>query len=178
MPAAFRAWLTKHHRGTDELLVGFYKRDSGEPSITWPQAVDQALCFGWIDGVRRRIDDTSYSIRFTPRRPASIWSTINIARVAELAEQGLMRPAGTEAFSKRSEGKSRIYSYERKVDAALDAEHQKLLEANRRAWAFFQTLPPWWRRRAIHRVVSGKREETRIKRLKALIDECENGRRD
>ena len=177
-PVAFRAWLTKHHQNAEELLVGFYKRDSGKPSITWPEAVDQALSFGWIDGVRKRIDDTSYTIRFTPRRPGSIWSAINIARIAELRAQGLMHRAGLDAFARRSEHKSRIYAYERKDDAELNAADQKLLQSNKKAWAFFQTLPPWYRRRAIHRVVSAKKEETRIKRLNALIEDCARERRD
>src|SRR5258708_38769425 len=111
-PAAFRQWLEKHHERAIELLVGLYKKGSGRPSITWPESVDQALCFGWIDGVRRRIDDVSYSIRFTPRKPARTWSAINISRVAELTKRDLIRPAGLQAFARRSEEKSRIYAYE------------------------------------------------------------------
>src|SRR5216683_1751207 len=114
-PAAWRDWLEKHHDRRQELLVGFYKKDSGKPSITWPESVDQALCFGWIDGVRRRIDDVSYSIRFTPRKRSSNWSAINIRRVADLTKLGLMRPAGLKAFEGRSEDKSRIYAYENAV---------------------------------------------------------------
>jgi uncharacterized protein YdeI (YjbR/CyaY-like superfamily) len=177
-PAGFRAWLTKHHLTAGELLVGFHKKGSGKASITWPESVDQALCFGWIDGVRRRRDDTSYTIRFTPRRPGSIWSAINIARVTELNGLGLMHQAGLRAFAGRSEEKSRIYSYEQAYGAILDEEHQELLQANKKAWVFFQTLPPWYRRRAIHRIISAKKAETRIKRLNALIEDCARGRRD
>jgi uncharacterized protein YdeI (YjbR/CyaY-like superfamily) len=176
-PLAFRAWLEKHHQSIEELLVGFYKKGSGKPSITWPESVDQALCFGWIDGVRKRIDDVSYTIRFTPRRPGSTWSAVNIKRVAELTEQGLMRPAGLAAFERRSEAKSRTYAYEQEHGAALDEEYQKELEADEKAWAFFQAQPPWYRRTAIHRVVSAKQEETRKRRLQALIEASAAGRR-
>src|SRR5882672_10237126 len=113
-PTAWRDWLEKHHAGQKELLVGFYKKDSGKPSITWPESVDGALSYGWIDGVRRRIDDISYSIRFTPRRPRSIWSTVNIKRVQDLTRDGLMRPAGIRAFEAREEARSGVYSFEQK----------------------------------------------------------------
>lgn len=137
-PLAFRAWLETFHARKDELLVGFYKRDSGKASISWPESVDQALCFGWIDGVRKRIDEERYSIRFTPRRPTSIWSAVNIKRVAELTEQGHMQPAGRAAFELRTEAKSRIYAYENSSATVLSADYQKKLLANKRAWAFFQ----------------------------------------
>jgi uncharacterized protein YdeI (YjbR/CyaY-like superfamily) len=175
-PAAFRAWLKKHHASATELLVGFYKRDSGKPSITWPEAVDQALCFGWIDGVRKRIDDVSYSIRFTPRKAVSNWSAINIARVAELTKLGLMQPAGLRAFEKRREDKSAIYSYENAV-RTLDPADEKTFRANRKAWQFFNAQPPWYRRVCIYWVTSGKKEETRARRLATLIDDSANGRR-
>ncbi len=160
-----------------ELLVGFYKRDSGKPSITWPESVDQALCFGWIDGVRRRLDEVSYTIRFTPRRTGSNWSAINIRRVEALQAEGLMHPAGLTAFAKRSDDKSRIYSYEQRHTAKLDPEHQKKLEGNRKAWAFFQAQPPGYQRLMTFWVVSAKKEETRLKRLQRLIDESAKGRR-
>ena len=140
-----------------ELLVGFYKRDSGKPSITWPESVDQALCYGWIDGVRKRIDDVSYSIRFTPRRAGSIWSSINIKRVGELEALGHMHEAGLAAFAKRSEEKSRIYFYEQRHSARLDPEHQKRLERNRKAWIFFQAQPPGYQRLMAFWVVSARR---------------------
>jgi uncharacterized protein YdeI (YjbR/CyaY-like superfamily) len=176
-PSAFRAWLEKHHLGAKELLVGFHKKGTGTRSVTWPESVDQALCFGWIDGVRKRLDDERYTIRFTPRRPASTWSTVNIKRVAELEKLGLMRPAGLAAFDRRSEEKSRIYSYEQRYTATLEDAHLKRLKSNKKAWAFFQAQPPWYRRVAIYRVVSAKKEETRLKRLDALIAAFAKGRR-
>lgn len=159
------------------MLVGFYKRDSGKPSITWPESVDQALCFGWIDGVRRRVDEVSYTIRFTPRRAGSNWSTINIKRVGELEALGHMHEAGLAAFAKRSEEKSRIYAYEQRFHSKLDPEQEKKFRANRKAWTFFQAQPPWYRRNVTYYIVSAAREETRAKRLQRIIDESAQGRR-
>ena len=176
-PQAFRQWLQKHHRTAEELIVGFYKRNSGKPSITWPQSVDQALCFGWIDGIRRRVDDEVYTIRFTPRRPQSVWSSVNIKRVPELEKLGLMRPAGRAAFAKRDDEKSRIYSYEQRFHAKLEPHHRRALEANSRAWAFFQAQPPWFQRQVTYWIVSAKTEETRLRRLQKLIDDAARGRR-
>jgi uncharacterized protein YdeI (YjbR/CyaY-like superfamily) len=141
-PARFRKWLEKNHETASELLVGFQKRDSGKPSMTWPESVDQALCFGWIDGVRRRIDDTSYSIRFTPRRRTSIWSRVNIGRFEELKGLGLMAPAGLRAFQRREEKQSGVYEYENSPKA-LDRAIEKKFRANRKAWEWFgtQALP-------------------------------------
>jgi uncharacterized protein YdeI (YjbR/CyaY-like superfamily) len=139
--AGFRRWLEKHHESSKELLVGFYKKGSGRPSINWPESVDEALCFGWIDGVRKRIDDVSYTIRFTPRRPASIWSAVNIKRVHELIDQGLVRPAGLKAFEARKEYRSGIYSYEQRSEKFPDA-YAKPFKKNKEAWAFFQAQPP------------------------------------
>ena len=175
-PEAFRAWLEQHHASAQELWVGFYKKDSGKPSITWPEAVDEALCFGWIDGLRKSIDDISYTIRFTPRRPRSTWSAVNISRVAELTEQGRMRPAGLEAFAQRSEEKSGIYAYEQRENAALDATGEQQFRANAQAWDFFQAQPPSYRKTAIWWVVSAKQEATRRKRLATLIDDSAHGR--
>ena len=176
-PAAFRAWLEAHHATTTELLVGFYKRGSGKPSITWPESVDEALCFGWIDGVRRSIDDERYTIRFTPRKARSTWSAINIKRVAELTKLGRMQPAGMEAFARRSEARSQIYSYEQRAEVALDDEFERAFRANRRAWEFFQGQPRWYRRTATHWVMTAKKEETRRKRLATLIADSANGNR-
>ncbi|HEX3462626.1 MAG TPA: YdeI/OmpD-associated family protein [Candidatus Elarobacter sp.] len=173
--AAFRAWLEEHHETADELLVGFHKKASGKPSITWPQSVDEALCFGWIDGVRRTLDETSYTIRFTPRRERSVWSDINIRRAKELVEQGLMRPAGLRAFDKRDEAGA-AYSYQRRQAAELDAESEGAFRANAAAWAYFQSRPPWYRRTAIHWVVSAKKDETRRSRLATLIDDSAHER--
>lgn len=167
--AAWRAWLEKNHAVKTELLVGFYKRGSGRPSMTWPESVDQALCFGWIDGVRRRIDDESYSIRFSPRKPRSIWSVVNVNRVAELTGLGLMREAGLKAFASRAQERSGIYSFEQE-HIAFDPVHEKVFHAHTAAWEFFQTQPAWYRRAATWRVVSAKKEETRQKRLAALIE--------
>jgi uncharacterized protein YdeI (YjbR/CyaY-like superfamily) len=175
-PPAFRRWLVKNHETASELLVGFYKRDSGKPSITWPESVDEALCFGWIDGVRRRIDDESYSIRFTPRRKRSIWSAVNIRRATELGKLGLMQPAGLRAFEARTENKSRLYSYESETKTLPPAADRKF-RANKRAWRYFSDQPPGYRRIAIHWVVSAKKEETRERRLATLIEDSANERR-
>jgi uncharacterized protein YdeI (YjbR/CyaY-like superfamily) len=175
-PAAFRKWLARNHDRATELLVGFYKKDSGTPSITWPESVDQALCFGWIDGVRRRIDDVRYSIRFTPRKRISNWSAINIARVAELTALGLMEPAGLRAFAQRREDKSAIYSYENAVRTLSPAD-EKTFRARRKAWEFFNAQPPSYRRVAIYWISSAKKEETRARRLATLIEDSANERR-
>jgi uncharacterized protein YdeI (YjbR/CyaY-like superfamily) len=171
--AHWRAWLESNHDREKELLVGFYKVDSGQRSITWPESVDGALCFGWIDGVRRRIDAASYSIRFTPRKPRSIWSTVNINRVAELMGQGLLHPAGVKAFAARQDARSGIYAFEQE-DIRFEAAQEDLFRANQEAWIFFQTQPAWYRRTATWRVVSAKKEETRLRRLAALIEDSGN----
>src|SRR5262249_32942816 len=168
-PAKFRAWLERHHAVRTELVVGFYKRDSGKQSITWPESVDEALCFGWIDGVRRSVGSDAYTIRFTPRKASSIWSAINVGKVAELTKQGKMREAGLRAFAARTAAKTGVYSFERKEAAKLSAAQEKTLRANRRAAAFFDAQPPWYQRTATHWVISAKREETRERRLRQLI---------
>jgi uncharacterized protein YdeI (YjbR/CyaY-like superfamily) len=169
----FRKWFVKNHDKAAELLAGFYKKSSGKPSITWPESVDEALCFGWIDGIRRNIDDVSYSIRFTPRRRGSIWSAVNIKRAGELRKLGLMQPAGMKAFEKRDEKKSKLYSYENK-DKVLSVDYEKKFKANKKAWAYFKSQPPWYQRTASHWVISAKQEETRLRRLEALIKDSEN----
>jgi uncharacterized protein YdeI (YjbR/CyaY-like superfamily) len=175
-PADFRAWLERHHDSVSELLVGFHKTGSGRPSITWPEAVDQALCFGWIDGVRRRIDDASYSIRFTPRTPRSTWSAVNVERMKELVDQGLVAPAGLAAFERRADDRTAIYSYEQRRNARLEPEQERRLHADQRAQAFFEAQPPSYRRAAIHWVTSAKRAETRERRLAQLIECSAAGR--
>jgi uncharacterized protein YdeI (YjbR/CyaY-like superfamily) len=175
-PAELRHWLAKHHAAAAELWVGFYKVDSGKPSVTWSESVGEALCFGWIDGVRKRIDELSYTIRFTPRRPGSTWSAINIRRVIELGEQGLMRPAGRKAFQARKESKSGIYSYEQRP-STIPEPYQQKLRKNRRSWEFFQAQAPWYRKTAGWWVISAKKEATRLRRLEQLIEDCANGRR-
>jgi uncharacterized protein YdeI (YjbR/CyaY-like superfamily) len=175
-PDEFRAWLAEHHDSAREVLVGYYKASSGRPSITWPQSVDEALCFGWIDGVRRRIDDERYLIRFTPRKPGSTWSAVNVERIKELTELGLMRPAGLNAFQERVEARTGVYAYEQRDAAALDDAEDREFHANPQAWGFFQACPPSYRKAAIWWVVSAKKPETRRKRLATLIDDSANGR--
>jgi uncharacterized protein YdeI (YjbR/CyaY-like superfamily) len=174
-PADWRAWLEKHHADTEELWVGFYKRDSGRPSITWPESVDGALCFGWIDGVRHSIDDISYMNRFTPRKPRSAWSAVNIRRDQELKKLGLMHPAGLAAFEKRQDDRSAIYSYEQRKRAELPPNYEKQFRANPKAWTYFQSQPPWYRRTSTYWVISAKKEETKLKRLKILIECSQQG---
>jgi uncharacterized protein YdeI (YjbR/CyaY-like superfamily) len=175
-PADLRRWLKKNHAKVAELWVGFHKKGTGRPSITWPEAVDEALCFGWIDGVRYRIDDSSYRIRFTPRKPKSIWSNVNVKRVAALKNLGRMLPAGLAAFAKADPKRAGVYSFERK-NAALGAAYEKQFKANKKAWEFFRSLAPSYQRLATWWVISAKREETRRRRLDSLIARCAAGRR-
>ncbi|MGH7482117.1 MAG: YdeI/OmpD-associated family protein [Longimicrobiales bacterium] len=175
-PAAFRAWLEENHATADVLWVGFHKKATGRPSITWPQSVDEALCFGWIDGIRKSIDDEAYAIRFTPRKPNSTWSRVNARRAEELLGEGRMRPAGVAAFEKRDARKTETYSYERE-NAAFGPEQEERMRANGAAWAFFSAQPPGYRKLATHWVVSAKREPTRERRLQALIADSAAGRR-
>jgi uncharacterized protein YdeI (YjbR/CyaY-like superfamily) len=173
----FRDWLEKHHADTSELWVGFHKKDSGRRSITWPESVDEALCVGWIDGLRKSIDAHSYMIRFTPRKPGSIWSAVNTRRAGELLEAGRMRPAGRRAFERRDPKKTNLYSFEQRQAAELDPESAKRLEANRVAWKFFQSQPEGYRRTAIFWVMSAKQAETRARRLETLIRDSTAGLR-
>jgi uncharacterized protein YdeI (YjbR/CyaY-like superfamily) len=166
-PLAFREWLTRHHETERELLVGFFKKGSGEPSITWPESVDEALCVGWIDGIRKRIDDRSYTIRFTPRKPGSIWSKVNISRARELIEQGRVHPAGLAAFEARRENRSGVYSYEQRRPQ-LEPPYDQLLRQDKAAWDFFQSQPPSYRKAVSWWIVSAKREDTRLRRLEKL----------
>jgi uncharacterized protein YdeI (YjbR/CyaY-like superfamily) len=175
-PTALRRWFAKHHASEDVLWVGFHKKESGEPSITWPESVDEALSVGWIDGIRKRIDDQRYTIRFTPRRRGSVWSAINIARVEELMRAGRMQPAGLEAYAARRENRSGIYSYEqRTVD--LPEPYAGVLRTHKPAHAFFTAQPPSYRKLACWFVVSAKKEETRAARLTKLIEMCAAGKR-
>ncbi|MBS1792505.1 MAG: YdeI/OmpD-associated family protein [Acidobacteria bacterium] len=172
----FRRWLEENHETASELAVGFYKVGSGKPSLTWSESVDQALCFGWIDGVRHTIDAESYRIRFTPRRAGSNWSAVNIKKIAELTEKGLMRPAGVRAFENRTEDRSAVYAYENKPEK-LPAEYETVFRENEPAWTFFEKQPNGYRRTAMYWVLSAKQEETRRKRLAKLIAESAAGRR-
>lgn len=164
----FRKWLEKYHNKATELFVGFYKVDSGKPSMTWTQSVDEALCFGWIDGVRKSIDEYSYFIRFTPRKPKSIWSAVNIQKIEELTKQGLMQPAGLASFENRKENKSKIYSYEN-AEVKFSSEFEKQFKANKKAWEYFQSLAPSYRKPSTNWVMSARQETTKLKRLNELI---------
>jgi uncharacterized protein YdeI (YjbR/CyaY-like superfamily) len=176
-PEDFRAWLAENHERETELLVGFYKVGSGKPSITWPQSVDEALCYGWIDGVRRSLGEEAYTIRFTPRKQKSTWSAVNIARVGELIETGRMQPAGLKAFHAREESNSRIYAYENPNKAVFDPALEERFRANEAAWSFFQAQPPGYRKTCTHWVTTAKQEATRLRRLDQLIADSAGGRR-
>ena len=176
-PADWRDWLAANHDKESELLVGFYKRDSGKPSITWPESVDQALCFGWIDGIRKSVDAESYTIRFTPRKPSSNWSGVNIKRFGELSEQGLVHPAGQAAFDKRKDETSNVYSYEQRDKIELDETFVQQLKANLKAYEFFKAQAPSYQKAVRHWIMSAKRPETQQKRLETLIDDSANERR-
>ena len=171
-PSQFRKWMEKHHDKVSELWVGFYKKDSGKDSITWPQAVDEALCFGWIDGIRKAIDSVSYMIRFTPRKSTSIWSAVNIKRAKELMELGLMHPAGIAIFKNRDERKANRYSFEQK-SVKLDENYEKKFRENKKAWDHFQSMAPSYRKTASWWVMSAKQEETRLRRLNILIKDSQ-----
>ncbi|MHB1224787.1 MAG: YdeI/OmpD-associated family protein [Gemmatimonadaceae bacterium] len=175
-PADFRAWLAAHHDSSDELVVGFHGEGSGTPSMSWPEAVDEALCHGWIDGVRRRVDDTRYTIRFTPRRPRSTWSAVNVARVAALTAEGRMQPAGLAAFDRRAPERTGTYAYEQRREAALDPDQEAIFRDAEAAWEFFQSRPASYRRTLTWWVVSAKRAETRRRRLDTLVAACADGR--
>jgi uncharacterized protein YdeI (YjbR/CyaY-like superfamily) len=176
-PAQFRAWLTKNHATANEVGVVLHRKGSGKPSVTWSEAVDEALCFGWIDSVARRLDETSRVQRFTPRKPKSNWSAVNIKKVGELTARGLMTPAGLAAFARRDEARSRVYSYENRHLATLDPERGALFQADAAAWEFFSKQAPSYRQTAIYWVMNARREETRTRRLGRLIDVSTHGRR-
>ena len=175
-PDEFRAWFAENHERESELLVGFYKVGTGRPSITWPESVDEALCYGWIDGVRRSLGEEAYTIRFTPRKQKSTWSAVNIKRVGELMELGRMQPAGLKAFHAREESNSRIYAYENR-GVPFDPALEERFRANEKAWDFFQAQPPGYRKTSTYWVMSAKQEPTRLRRLDQLIADSENGRR-
>lgn len=175
-PAAWRGWLAKNHGGKTELWVGFHKRATGKPSLTWPQAVEQALAFGWIDGLRQSVDAERYRIRFTPRKPGSNWSAINVRTAERLIETGEMAPAGKAAFEARLAHRTAVYSFEQRQEAKLPPAMQRALRANAEAWAFFQAQPPWYRRTAAFWVTSAKKEETRELRFAQLLESSAAGR--
>jgi uncharacterized protein YdeI (YjbR/CyaY-like superfamily) len=175
-PEEFGAWLEEHHDTAGELWVGFYKKGSGKPSITWQESVEQALIFGWIDGVRHSLGGDSYTNRFTPRKPTSNWSLINVAKVEELKRRGLMAPAGLRAYEARTPERTGVYSSEREQPARLPPEQERRFRANPAAWDWFSARPRGYRRTATHWVVSAKREDTRLRRLQQLIDCSAEGR--
>lgn len=176
-PEAFRHWLQAHAANGRELLVGFHKVGSGQPCMTWSESVDEALCFGWIDGVRRRIDEHTYSIRFTPRKPSSIWSAVNIAKMEQLQAAGRMTPAGLQAFAYRKAGKSAIYSHEQAAPAELPAAQLREFRRHKKAWQFFEATPPGYKKTLLHWVTSAKRPETRDSRFAQLLAACMAGER-
>jgi len=174
--SVFREWLEKHHAKAHECWVGYYKKDSGKPSMTWPESVDEALCYGWIDGVRKSIDDVSYKIHFSPRKPGSIWSSVNIKRAQALIGQRRMQPVGLKAYQDRKENKSGIYSYEQR-SVELEEPYNRLLKKKRTAWSYFQAQPPSYRKAVSWWIISAKKEETRLKRLEKLIAYSGQGQR-
>lgn len=175
--SAFRHWLEANAAAASELLVGFYKVGSGRPSMSWSASVDEALCFGWIDGVRKRIDDQQYSIRFTPRKQGSIWSAVNIARMAALRAQGRMTPAGERAFAARTDAKSVVYAYEQPAAAALSAAELQAFQQDARAWRFFEGTPPSYRKVVLHWVTTARKAQTRAMRFARLLQACAAGQR-
>lgn len=172
----FRKWLEENHTREKEVVVGFYKKSTGKPSMNWSESVDQALCFGWIDGVRRSLDPESFSNRFTPRKPSSNWSLINIKKVEELTKAGLMTPAGQKAFEARKEDKTGIYSHE-KEHIILDPAYEQEFKTHEKAWDFFKKQAPSYKRTIIHWLMSAKQEKTRLSRLEKVIHESEQLKR-
>ncbi len=176
-PQGFRDWLSEHHGSEAEVFVGYWKKATGRQTMSWSEAVDQALCFGWIDGVMRKIDDERHMQRFTPRKPGSNWSRVNVGKMARLEAEGLVARAGRTAFETRSDARTGVYSFERAEAAELPPEYAERLRGDASAWRFFSEQAPWYRRTAIHWVVSAKREETRARRLTKLIEDSAGGRR-
>lgn len=174
--AEFRQWLERNHDKSSELWVGLHKKNSNKPSVSYKEAVDEALCFGWIDGVRKSVNETSYTIRFTPRKPGSIWSRINIKRANELKEFGLIKPSGLRAFEGRDPKKADLYSFENEP-RKLAPEFEKRFKKNRKAWSFFEALPPFFKKTSVFWIMSAKKEETRLRRLKMFMDSCARGER-
>ena len=170
--AEFRAWLASNGAEQTALLVGLWKVGTGRANMSWSESVDEALCFGWIDGVRKRIDDQSYQIRFTPRKEVSIWSAINIAKMCSLIESGKMQPAGLEAFKHRKDHKSVVYAYEQAHTAELTAAETKSFMRNKTAWAFFEACPPSYRKPILHWITGARKPDARLRRLQGLVAAC------
>jgi uncharacterized protein YdeI (YjbR/CyaY-like superfamily) len=176
-PDEFRAWLEQHHETATEVFVGMWKKHTGQATLTWSDAVDEALCFGWIDGIMRRVDDERHVQRFTPRKPTSNWSAVNIAKIEQLRAAGKLRPAGEAAFALRREEQSGVYSYEQRHLAAFEPEQEERFRANAAAWEYWSAAPSGYRKMATWWVVSAKQPETRERRLGLLIEDCAAGRR-
>jgi uncharacterized protein YdeI (YjbR/CyaY-like superfamily) len=172
----FRRWLEHNHASTTEIWVGFFRKDSGRGGLTYPEALDEALCFGWIDGIRKKVGPDSYTNRFTPRRSGSIWSLVNIRHVGRLTAAGKMHPSGLKAFAARLAHRTGVYAFEQKLHK-LSADYEKKFRANRKAWAFFTVQAPWYQRTAIHKVTSPKQEATRLRWLNLLISDSARGKR-
>jgi uncharacterized protein YdeI (YjbR/CyaY-like superfamily) len=175
-PNELRKWFEENHSKKQEQLIGFYKKDSRKPSITYAEALDEALCFGWIDGVRKSIDEESYMIRFTPRNPKSYWSAVNTKNVERLKKLGRMHLSGIKVFESRDKEKSEKYSFERET-VILDQQYEKKIRANKKAWEFFQSMPPSYKKLSALWIMSAKQEETRLRRLEQLIRDSENGQK-
>ena len=173
-PEQFRQWLEQNHDSASELLVGFHKKSSGKKSITYAEALDEALCFGWIDGVRKNLNETSYTIRFTPRKARSIWSLVNVRHVERLKKEGRMQPPGLEAYARRDPKRTGIYAFEN-APRELSPGYKKIFRENKKAWEFFEKQPPYSKRTTIHWIMSAKKEETQVRRLKQVIENSEKG---
>lgn len=176
-PEDFRDWLTAHAGTAKELLVGYHKVGSGTPSMTWPQSVDEALCVGWIDGVRRRIDEHRYTIRFTPRRAGSSWSAVNVGRVAALTAEGRMQPAGQAAFDQLDTARTAVYTHEQTGEPELTPAMKKRFKADKAALKWFETQPPGWKRKMLRWCVAAKQDATREKRLDQVMTAAAEGKR-
>ena len=173
-PEKFRQWLEQNHDGVSELLLGFHKKSSGKKSITYPEALDEALCFGWIDGVRKNLDETSYTIRFTPRKPRSIWSNVNVNHVERLKKEGRMHAAGLEVYARRDPKRTGIYAFENEP-RQLSPAYEKIFRQNKKAWKFFEAMAPSLKRVSIYWIMGAKKEETQLRRLKHVIENSEKG---
>ena len=176
-PAEFRAWLERHHESERELWVGYHRKATGRPTLSWQESVAEALCFGWIDGIRKKLDDERYAIRFTPRKPGSNWSAVNVATMERLIPEGRVHPAGLRAWEARTAARTGIYAYEQRALAALAPAEERQFRKHREAWAYWQTCPPGYRKLMTWWVVSAKRPETRAKRLAELMALCAEGKR-
>ncbi len=172
--AYLRKWFEANYKESKEIWIGYYRKGTGKPSITWKESVDEALCFGWIDGIRKKVDDESFTIRFTPRNPKSVWSKINSERIMELKKLKMVTAIGWDLFQKRDKIKSEQYSFEQRNTIKIPSGYLKTFKKNKKAWDFFSSQPPWYKKTAFWWIVSAKQETTRSRRLNQLIDDSEN----